>query len=199
MRIKRCIFAGVVLFGLSSGVVDAQTDSYRYYGYAAGQQSWLNAPADLDDTGLALAGGVALSPQWRLEFGAEQLAKGAVGYFSALPAAAVADLDAQAITLSVLGFSHFAGPTQLFYRVGISRTELDHQQPVVVSSVALEGKVMTSLQYQDVSQSRTQVQFGLGVEHAFDHRWFGRAEWVHLMKKDNFDSNSLRLGIGYRF
>lgn len=116
-----------------------------------------------------------------------------------LPAAAVADVNAKAIILSALGFTRFDGPTQLFYRVGLSRTELDYQQPVVVSSVALEGKVMTSLQYQDVSQRRTQLQFGLGVEHAFDSRWFGRAEWIHLMKKDNFDSNSLRLGIGYRF
>ena len=190
----------LILVGLFSSIASAEEQSYQYYIGGGVQQSWLNEPIDIDKAGAVLAGGMVLSPQWRVEFSAEQLSNNARGDLGLPVTAPVTELDVRAISLSVLGFSNFSGPTQLFYRLGVSQTSIDYLRPEITNTQVLpNNKVVHTIEYRDVSQDQTQLQFGLGIEHDFSSRWFGRVEWVHLLKKDDFDSHSARFTVGYRF
>jgi opacity protein-like surface antigen len=193
-------------FSLPSGLIllvcqivahaSAQAGVYQGYAVAGAQKSWSELPNKVNDTGATLAAGWWLTPAWRFELSAEQLAGKTRGDLS-LP---LADVEIKALSLSVLGFTEWSGPTQLYYRLGVSRSALDYQQPVVEATVVNpDGSTSTTIRYQDVSRDLIQLQLGLGVEHQFNERWFSRAEWVHQLKQDEFAADSVRLGIGYRF
>lgn len=186
----------VVMAGVSAANASAQETSYQRYGVGGAQKSWSELPDKVSDIGVVLAAGWQLNPAWRFELSAEQLAGKTRGDLP-LP---LVDVDLKALSLSVLGFTEWSGPTQLYYRLGVSRSALDYQQPVAESVVAdADGSTVTVIGYQDVSRDLTQLQVGLGVEQHFNERWFGRAEWVHQLKKDQFAADSLRFSVGYRF
>lgn len=186
----------VVMAGVIAAHTSAQETTYPGYVVAGAQKSWSQLPGKVNDIGTVVAAGWQLNPAWRFELSAEQLAGNTRGDLP-LP---LVDADIKALSLSVLGFTEWSGPTQLYYRLGVSRSALDYQQPVVKDTlVKPDGSTVTTVGYQEVSRELTQLQVGLGVEHHFNERWFGRAEWVHQLKQDEFSADSVRFGVGYRF
>ncbi len=188
------IFSKMVLIGIS-GLAMPVCAANDFYAVAGAQYSRSGEPFDVSGAGYQLGAGYVITPQWSVEISAEQLfaeqKQGDVGPHR---------LDSDALTLSVLGKTRINDDAVLFYRAGAS--SVDHQgfYPYVTGKKTLpNGTVVTTVSFNQIDDDLVHAVLGLGLEQNFSAQWFGRAEIVHLFKKNELQADTFRLSVGYRF
>ncbi len=174
---QKMLIAAVLLAG-ATGQALAATD---FYSTAGLQFSRAGEPFDLNDGGYQLGLGYVINNQWSAELTAEQLFDKEESENGT-----TVGLDTSALTLAALGKTNVSESTVLYYRAGVS--QLNHQAHIIVNN-------------QKTATDDTQLHalLGLGLEQNFSERWFGRAEVVHLFKKNQLQADTVRLSLGYRF
>ncbi len=172
------IFIAAVLLAGITGQAAATTD---FYSTAGVQYSRSGEPYKLNDGGYQFGVGYSINSQWSAELTAEQLFDKEQN-----EAGILVGLDTTALTLAALGKTKLTETSQLYYRAGVS--QLDHQ-----ASVTVNNKTTS------VDDSQLHALLGLGLEQNFNERWFGRAEIVHIFKKNDVQADTFRLSLGYRF
>lgn len=174
---QKMLMAAVLLAGIT-GPAMAATDIYSTAGL---QYSRTGEPYDLDDGGYQLGLGYVINNQWSAELTAEQLFDKEESEDGI-----TVGLDTTAVTLAALGKTKLNDTTVLYYRAGVS--QLNHQADVTINNKTTS-----------VDDNQLHALLGLGLEQNFNERWFGRAEVVHLFKKDQLQADTFRLSLGYRF
>jgi opacity protein-like surface antigen len=174
---QKMLMAAVMLAGIS-GQALAATDLYSTAGL---QYSRTGEPYDLSDSGYQLGLGYVINSQWSAELTAEQLFDKEENEDGMR-----VRLDTTALTLAVLGKTSVSDALQLYYRAGVS--QLNHQADVTINNKTSSA-----------DDTQLHALLGLGLEQNFNERWFGRAEVVHLFKKDDLQADTFRLSLGYRF
>lgn len=174
---QKMLIAAILLAG-ATGQALAATD---FYSTAGLQYSRTGEPFDLSDSGYQLGLGYVINQQWSAELTAEQLFDKEESEDGI-----TVGLDTTAVTLAVLGKTNLSNGVQLFYRAGVS--QLNHQAHITVNNKTTSA-----------DDNQLHALLGLGLEQNFNERWFGRAEVIHLFKKDQLQADTFRLSLGYRF
>lgn len=167
-----------MLLAAFAGPAMAATDIYSTAGL---QYSRTGEPYDLSDSGYQLGLGYVINSQWSAELTAEQLFDKEESEDGI-----TVGLDTTAVTLAALGKTRLNDTTVLYYRAGVS--QLNHQAHITVNKKTTAA-----------DDTQLHALLGLGLEQNFNERWFGRAEVVHLFKKDELQADTFRLSLGYRF
>lgn len=166
-----------------------------FYAVAGAQYSRSGEPVDVSGAGYQLGAGYVINQQWSVELSPEQL-------FAEKKQVELGQsrLDSDALTLSVLGKTRISDDAVLFYRAGASSVDHEGYYPYVVSKKTLpNATVVTTVGYKDIDDDLVHGVLGLGLEQNFTAQWFGRAEIVHLFKKDQLQADTFRLSLGYRY
>ncbi len=171
------LIAAILLAG-ASGQALAATD---FYSTAGLQFSRAGEPFDLNDTGYQLGVGYVINSQWSAELTAEQLFDQQES-----EAGRRVSIDTKALTLAAVGKTNLSDSTVLYYRAGVS--QINHQASLTINNSTVLSE-----------DTQLHALLGLGLEQNFNERWFGRAEVVHLFKKDDLQADTFRLSLGYRF
>lgn len=174
---QKMLIAAMLLAG-GAGQALAATD---FYSTAGLQFSRAGEPFDLNDAGYQLGVGYVINSQWSAELTAEQLFDKQES-----EAGRRVSIDTTGLTLAAVGKTNLSDSTLLYYRAGVS--QLNHQ-----ASLTLNNSTVLS------DDTQLHALLGLGLEQNFNERWFGRAEVLHLFKKDDLQADTFRLSLGYRF
>ncbi|MDZ7871617.1 MAG: outer membrane beta-barrel protein [Rheinheimera sp.] len=167
----------------------------NFYAVAGAQYSRSGEPFDVSGAGYQIGSGYVINRDWSVEINAEQL-------FATKKDNEIGQsrLNSGAVTLSVLGKTSLGVDGLFFYRAGISNVDHQGYYHFVASKKTLpDGSSKTTIGYNEVDDKLTHALFGFGLEQNFSMQWFGRAEIVHLFKKNNSQADTFRLSLGYRF
>lgn len=211
-RMTKVILLGAALFvSAQAGASLYLTTGFNY--------SKVAKTIDRHGAGSSLGLGYRLNDSWNIEFGYDRLIDKKIGLPHVVALTSPVQLDwsnayqHKGFTVAALGKTAINQTTTLFYRAGISQSDIDYlsyrlgqvacdEQSYLQTNFLAKDSQGNELQratgcaYRDTS---TDLLFGLGLEADFTERWFGRIEAIQYFADKGENISTARLSIGYRF
>jgi opacity protein-like surface antigen len=207
---KQTLAALLLLCAASSGI--AVADTYLTVG---GYYSKVEKPVDRSGGGGQIGIGYALTEQWSLEVGYDQLINKdpqwpTNGYNNSL--VFESGHKSAGLSLSVLGKTALDDSNTLFYRIGAINNKSESwvfhrgnkecaaaESPTHTTLFSINSVVIDTVRGCTSSNTNIGLIYGLGIDHQFNQQWFSRVEVVGLSDPDTESMYALKLAVGYRF
>jgi len=207
---KQTLAALLLLCAATSGI--AVADTYLTIG---GYYSKVEKPVDRSGGGGQIGIGYALTEQWSLELGYDQLINKnpqwpTKGNNNSL--VFESGHKSAGLSLSVLGKTALDDSNTLFYRVGAINNKSESwvfhrgnkacaaaESPTPTTIFSISNVVIDTVRGCTSSNTNIGLIYGLGIDHQFNQQWFSRVEVVGLSDPNTESIYALKLAVGYRF
>lgn len=177
--------------------------------------SKVEKPIDRHGSGNSVGLGYQLNDSWDIELSYDQL----IDKNFRSPGVVSGQLELvngykhQGVTLSALGKAEINPSTTLFYRAGVSQSDIDYMS-FTSGDTSCHSDAYWIINFRQLNEQNAVVQratgcgykekstdllFGLGVETEFTAQWFGRIEAIQYFADKGEHITTAKLSIGYRF